>query len=498
MFRRFGDRKAALRKETAASLQGHRLPQQFRIKKMAPRVTAGDVMSRQRTDGERKSSSPHGDQEVQQRTTAGEESDLSDISRPTRSLAPTAVRRTTFTQPPRIHAHLSEEKSSKPQPVQGPRVRNKKSDTPNIIFFSSGGDGSRESAQKRAFKKVKGSLRIPQDAHSQESGPRFLYLPSTPFQAADGIQAAAPLVSYFPGSERVEESQYMQPTQNHDSISSYFQGFERVEQSQPAHYGALDATSFGADPSNLSRAMIHRLSNRSRSAISRSSRETNGLPRRRKNSRDKVLIDHQEETSPEEIEYRKNRHATQRGSPVAFKPEQATKESLSRMGPALVVTTHGMSNIILDRLRQIELEREHVVGKVEVLARMKVAGIPPRFENREQEDLTMKRVEQLLSNPTARDSDLEIRKGEDETLNRNSKHEIPEVIKDDLVRHMVSGFYNMRHPAVDDQGDVLGHVGRLANRNGSYRPADEQSLLRKIQTLLPAVSSSSVKVGQRA
>lgn len=296
---------------------------------------------------------------------------------------------------------------------------------------------------------------------------------------------------------------------------------------RPTRPGPIDATSLGADPSISSHTVIHRFSEQFRAArrggrigttggvrpgnFSRNAREeftsqgnrgrdkgASSRPRRSKKDHQKDLVDHHQELSPEEVAYKQDREAAQRGSPVPFKPEQPTVESLSHMAPALAVSTQGMSEIVLERLRRIDVDRERVVRDVEVLARMKVAGLTPRFENLEQEGLTMQRVEQLLKTQTSHNGDMDVEKEREEGPDGNSKHDIPEVIKNALVQQLVSGSYNMRHPAIDDGRDILGHVGRLANRNGTYRPTDEQSLLRKIQSLLPSARRPPAAVGQRA
>ena len=293
----------------------------------------------------------------------------------------------------------------------------------------------------------------------------------------------------------------------------------QVNGSQPSRQAPIDATSLGSDPAQLSQSLIQRVSNQFRSnrgavrngitggvrrgnfsrgegkeQTSRSSRTKKSGPRRRKNDSDNELVDYQEEASPEVIEYRKSRQALRRGFPVAFTPEQPTVESLTGMAPALAASTQGMSKFVLERLRQIELERERVVKRVEVLARMEVAGVKPHsetFENKEQEDRTKKRVEQLLSIPHTHSGDAKVGKETKETPDKDNMHEIPEVIKTDLVGKLVSGSYQMQHPAVDDGRDILGHAGRLINRNGSYRLADEQSFIQKIQNLLPVRKGSS-------
>lgn len=296
---------------------------------------------------------------------------------------------------------------------------------------------------------------------------------------------------------------------------------------QPTRPALVDATSFGADPFTSSRTVINQLGRQFRDArkggsigttggarrgnFSRDdgkestsrwnsdrSKQASSRPRRGKKDPDKNFIEHQVESSPEEMEYTRARQIAQRGSNVAFKPEQPTMESLSHMAPALAVSTQGMSEIVLERLRRIDLDRERVVQEVEVLARMKVAGLFPRFENNEQEGLTMKRVDQLLSMQPSHNGDTKVEKEGEEVLEADSKHDIPEMIKTALVQQLVSGTYNMRHPAIDDGRDILGHVGRLADRNGSYRPADEQSLLRKIRNLLPADRRPPAELEKRA
>ncbi len=144
----------------------------------------------------------------------------------------------------------------------------------------------------------------------------------------------------------------------------------------------------------------------------------------------------------------------------------------------------------------MELDRERAVQEIEVLARMKIAERTPRFATKEQEELTMKRVEQLLNKHPSHGPDKKAGKEGEKVAGGENELEIPQEKKDALLHHLLSGSYHLARPAVEDGRDIIGHVARLANSNGSYRPKDEQSLLQKVQTLLPAVRRTTPGMSQ--
>jgi hypothetical protein len=294
---------------------------------------------------------------------------------------------------------------------------------------------------------------------------------------------------------------------------------------QTTRRAPIDATSLGANPTDPTQVVIQNLGKKFRNArrsggIGTTERESHGnssrergnrppskwnrdkndeasdRPRRGGSDSQNGRIDHSLDVSPEEEEYKKTMEEIKRGSPVAYNPEQPTLESLSGLGPALAVNTHGMSEIVIERLRRMELIRERAVQEVEVLARMKVAERTPRFVSKEQEELTMKRVEQILKMQHSHGPDQEAGKEGEKVASGENELDIPQEKKDALLHHLLSGSYHLARPAVEDGRDIIGHVARLANSNGSYRPKDEEALLRKIHTLLPAARRTSQGVSQ--
>lgn len=285
-------------------------------------------------------------------------------------------------------------------------------------------------------------------------------------------------------------------------------------ESQFTRPSPVNAMNLGADPSKSPNLVIRRLDNQFRT-IRKGGRTGDGRSgnfsrdkddrysrgagrnekkkgdssknRRRGNNGEKELTDLAQERSPEEIQYRETTEAAKWGSLVPFSPEEPTLENLSGLGPALAVSTQGLSEIVGERLQKIDKNREDEVREVEILARAKVAGRTPRFKNKEQEALTLKRVEQILTMNGNREVQTEKEK-EREPDENNTDLQIPQETKDALVHQLLSGSYHMVHPAVDGPRDILAHVQRLANRNGSYHPTNEQALLRKIKTLLPVAA----------
>ena len=67
---------------------------------------------------------------------------------------------------------------------------------------------------------------------------------------------------------------------------------------------------------------------------------------------------------------------------------------------------------------------------------------------------------------------------------------------DALMQKLWGGKYELVRPT--QERDIIGHVARQTDRNESYYPEDEKTLLQKIRTLLPAEQARNVEKGLKS
>lgn len=204
-----------------------------------------------------------------------------------------------------------------------------------------------------------------------------------------------------------------------------------------------------------------------------------------------VLIDNVIEYSPEEMKYARAREAAQRGSIVAFKPEQPTMRSLGHMAPTLAVSMQDTSETVLERLRRVDLDRERVVPDMELAARTTIAGHLSRSVNNKQEDLSQSRVKQKSILRPSHNVDTRVERDEKkegqgdengQVADGSGRYDSPQQIE--AATPPQSQLPNMQRLAVDGSHDIMNHAVRLAVRNGSFRPADQQHFLRVVEKLI--------------
>lgn len=182
----------------------------------------------------------------------------------------------------------------------------------------------------------------------------------------------------------------------------------------------------------------------------------------------------------DELTYLESKEQSNMKTMVAFQPAPISKEALSGMGPALAVGERGMSEAVQEKLRIIEKTREVESERLEMLARMRINGMKVDCRSKRESDALEQRVKQILDGGDQQSED---------------SHPISDEQKEGFTRKLLGGGYILRHA---DAGDVVGNVERLANRNTSYLPEDESSLLQKFKTMLPAVQAAAAKKPARA
>lgn len=194
----------------------------------------------------------------------------------------------------------------------------------------------------------------------------------------------------------------------------------------------------------------------------RTSRSDGGdQPRRRKRNKEAGSgNDYGGKTSAEETyneeekEYAKQKKIREATQSIAYEPGDVNRETFSGLSPAVVSGEYGMSEVL---------------GGGLLLARMYLDGEYVEWHSKEQKADVMTLVERL--------------KNEEQRTPSSSPSLEVEHQTQSLMQKLLGGIYDFTKP---QQGkDILGHVARHTDRNESYFPMDQQSLLEKVRSLMP-------------
>ena len=195
--------------------------------------------------------------------------------------------------------------------------------------------------------------------------------------------------------------------------------------------------------------------------------DKDGEPRRRK--RDKQTFggssfsdskDKEPVWNAEEDEYLEQKRKGNTVQIVDFQPGDVTQDTFSGVRPAVVSGEWGMSELVGERL---------------ILAKKHLAGEYIQWESKEQRADVLTLVERLngINNKATNDGEG----GEQSPPTEAEQH------TQTLLGKLLGGKYIFSQPP---QGrDILGHVARHTDRNETYFPDDQRSLLEKIKTLMP-------------
>jgi len=196
----------------------------------------------------------------------------------------------------------------------------------------------------------------------------------------------------------------------------------------------------------------------------RTSRSVEGdEPRRRKRNKEAAGgNDYGGKTSVEEMynekekEYVKQKRNREATNSTAYEPGDVSRETFSGVGPAVVSGEWGMREVLGERL---------------LLAKKYLDGDYVEWHSKEQKADVMTLVETLKHGKKLNPSPSLSVEAEQQTQN--------------LMQKLLGGKYEFTKP---QQGkDILGNVARHTDRNESYYPVDQQSLLEKVKSLVPAV-----------
>ena len=164
----------------------------------------------------------------------------------------------------------------------------------------------------------------------------------------------------------------------------------------------------------------------------------------------------------EEKEYFKQKEAAEAQKTLPFNPEDVSVNTYTGVGPALVSGIHGMSEVLGERL---------------LLAQKYLDGGFIQWDSKEQRADVMTLVERLKI------KEEEV-KHDKPAGNNNSLPSITEAQTQELMQKLLGGKYTMVKPRPGK--DILGNVAMHVDRNESYFPADQESLLEKVRSILPA------------
>ena len=182
-----------------------------------------------------------------------------------------------------------------------------------------------------------------------------------------------------------------------------------------------------------------------------------------------------------EEEYFAQKEEKEGVKPIDFEPEEVGPETFSGVSPASVASEQGMSEILGERLR---------------IAKKCLAKEFIEWQSREQKADVLTLVERLKGeedkepNALAKDNEANHNPASGELVTETPSTPSGEVKKqtEALMQKLLGGKYVFTGPR--EGKDILGNVARLAERNESYYPDDQKSLLAKVKSLMPVANSA--------
>ena len=165
--------------------------------------------------------------------------------------------------------------------------------------------------------------------------------------------------------------------------------------------------------------------------------------------------------SEEEEDYFESKRKREAAQAVDYEPARITEETFTGIRPAVVSGDQGMSEVLDERL---------------MIARRYLEGDFIEWQSREQKADVMTLVERLKG------------VGEDQINKQESEGSQPsnseaEKQTQSLLQKLLGGKYQFSKPR--EGKDILSHVARYTDRNESYYPDDQRSLLQKVTSLMP-------------
>ena len=163
----------------------------------------------------------------------------------------------------------------------------------------------------------------------------------------------------------------------------------------------------------------------------------------------------------EEQEYFQSKRKREAAQTVDYEPASVTEEAFTGIRPAVVSGDWGMSEILDERL---------------MIAKRYLEGEFIEWHSREQKADVMTLVERLKGF----DDD---KKNEHKSGASQSSSSDVEDHTQSLLQKLLGGKYELSKPL--EGRDIFSHVARYTDRNESYFPDDQKSLLEKVKSLMP-------------
>lgn len=176
--------------------------------------------------------------------------------------------------------------------------------------------------------------------------------------------------------------------------------------------------------------------------------------------------------SAEEKEYFEEKTEREAAKLREFDPK-LSQADLNNVRPAVVSGPRGMGALLGDRL---------------LLARRFLNNEFMIWESKEQKADVITLAEKLKAEMH--------RKSTQEGNEKSPTLSETQVQTDALMQKLWGGKYELVQPT--QEKDIIGHVARQTDRNESYYPEDEKTLLQKIRTLLPAEQARNVGKGLKS
>lgn len=162
----------------------------------------------------------------------------------------------------------------------------------------------------------------------------------------------------------------------------------------------------------------------------------------------------------EEAAYMKQKSEEKAVRSAAFNPHDVSEQGLTAYIPAIMSGKQGISQILEERL---------------ALAKKHLEGTFIHWDSKEQQEDVMTLVEALKAEMAGTDGEG---KEKEEEVSKTKQE------ADALLEKLWMGKYELARPTKEK--DVLGHVARQTDRNESYFPKDEKSLLETLRSILTA------------
>lgn len=203
--------------------------------------------------------------------------------------------------------------------------------------------------------------------------------------------------------------------------------------------------------------------------------EGGGLSRRKRNQPAGPRIGPEDRTptlvwNDEELEYLKQKRERQSAKSTAYDPEGVDQESFSSVVPAFVSSEHGMSQVLTEKLM---LAKGHLEGEhVEWHSKEQKADVMT-LVNRLKGIRSEEKQKRLNKDPSS--------EGTKETPSTSDETEFQ---TQSLLQKLLGGQYEFTRS--QQSKGIMGNVARHTDRNESYFPIDQKSLLEKVKSLLPA------------